>query len=455
MKLNEIVNKSVNRFLIWKFIRKKKKHTALVSRHIDNLYNYHKKEIQFNFSPLRKKLLTGILVNAKRNCRYYKDILPDTWQISNLDYEKFKSIPLLTKDLIRVYSQDLKSVIVPDSCLSPMKTSGSTGNPLAFFASGNTDHIHQKFLYNLYNYKTGDKILAMDGTTVEDKLIRKGIFWKVKNEGNMLPYGGMALSALYLTKKTIPGYVDFILSYKPEFIRGYPSFITEIAQYILRNKIPVEFQMKAIELTSELASDWQVKSIAEAFHCKVSGQYGHKEASIFGYTVEDSFTYYCSPFYGFTEVLDEYGQHVGVGEEGEIIVTGFSNFGMPFIRYKTGDRASYGGEENGLVKLNQVLGRTSNYILNYEAEKTYMTSFNFGRDCQALARITQWQVIQNVIGELIINIHSIAGYSQEDEYEIVKIFQKAGKIKCDFVYNQEFVKTNAGKKLFVIQNVSE
>ncbi len=455
MELRFIFNKGINRFLVWKFIRKKQKHSALVSRHIDNLYNYHKKEFQFNFSPLRKKLLTDILVYAKRNCRYYKNILPDTCQIPNLDYEKFKSIPLLTKDLIRKHSKDLKSSIVPESYLSQVKTSGSTGNPLSFWVSGNTDHNHQEFLFKLYNYKPGDKILAMDGTTIEDNLIKKGVFWKTKNDGKMLPYGGMALSALYLTKKTIPGYIDFILSYKPEFIRGYPSFITEIAQYILRNKIPVDFQIKAIELTSELASDWQVKSITEAFHCKVSGQYGHKEASVFGYTIDDSYTYYCSPFYGLTEVLDENGEQVAIGEEGEIIVTGFSNFGMPFIRYQTGDRAIYGGEENGIVKLNQVLGRTSSYICNSEAENTYMTSFNFGRVCKAMDRITQWQIIQNAIGEININIHNLDRFNQEDEKEIETIFQKAGKIRCNFVYNQEFIKTKAGKKLFVIQNVHE
>jgi len=42
-------------------------------------------------------------------------------------------------------------------------------------------------------------------------------------------------------------------------------------------------------------------------------------------------------------------------------------------------------------------------------------------------RITQWQIIQNAIGEININIHNLARFNQEDEKEIETIFQKVGK----------------------------
>jgi len=195
MELSTAIKKVVNSILIRKFVRRKRKHSAIVESNIDTLYNYHTKNTGYDFIPLRKKLLTDILIYARKHSKYYKDILPQISRIKTMSEAEFQRIPLLTKDLIRKNAQDLKSHIVPEKCLIPIKTSGSTGNPLAFLASGNTDAIHQKFLYDLYNYKPGDKILAMDGTILEDYLSENGIFWKIKNNGNMLPYGGMALYA--------------------------------------------------------------------------------------------------------------------------------------------------------------------------------------------------------------------------------------------------------------------
>lgn len=434
---------------------RKKKHAELVSLYIDKLYDYHSKGVMFDFSEIRKQLLTDILIYARNNSTYYKEILPAHPKTLTRDDQKFSRIPFLTKEIIRNKSKALISNSVQPYDLSPRKTGGSTGEPLAFWTTGNTDDIHQKFLFELNNYKHGDKILALDGTLIDDDLTKKGIYWNVKNTGTMLPYGGMALSSLYLTKKTIPAYVDFILSYKPQFIRGYPAFITEIAQYLVSNSIPLDFKMKGIELTSELCLSNQISIISKAFHTNVFGQYGHTEASVFGYTLDKSFEYYCSPMYGLTEVINDKDQHVNIGEEGEIVVTCFSNFGMPFIRYRTSDRAIYGGEENGIVKLTKVLGRTADFILNEHNDKISLTALVFGQHYNALKNIAQWQIVQNKRGQVIVNIQKLHGYTKADEEEIAYAFHNIAKIKCVFVYNKEFIKTNAGKVKFVIQNLIE
>jgi phenylacetate-CoA ligase len=213
--------------------------------------------------------------------------------------------------------------------------------------------------------------------------------------------------------------------------------------------------MKGIELTSELCLSNQESIISKAFQTKVFGQYGHTEASVFGYTLDESFEYYCSPLYGLTEVINNNNQHANIGEEGEIVVTCFSNFGMPFIRYRTGDRAIYGGEENGIVKLKKVSGRTADFVFNEYNDKISLTALVFGQHYNALKNIAQWQIVQNKSGEVIVNIQQLPGYSKADEEEIAYAFHTIAKIKCVFVYNEEFIKTNAGKVKFVIQNLIE
>jgi phenylacetate-CoA ligase len=185
----------------------------------------------------------------------------------------------------------------------------------------------------------------------------------------------------------------------------------------------------------------------------VIGQYGHTEACVFGYTVDDSFTYYCSPLYGFTEIIGEDDIHVKEGEEGEIIVTGFSSFGFPLIRYKTGDRAIYGGCSDGIVILKKVLGRTADYLINIENIKVLLTALIFGQHYSAFSRIKRWQIIQDKIGWVSIIIEKEKGYGNDDELEIQESFQRIGKINTVFKYDNSFIKSKNGKMKFVIQNL--
>ncbi|NDC29382.1 MAG: phenylacetate--CoA ligase family protein [Bacteroidetes bacterium] len=425
-------------------------HEKIVKNHIEELQQYHQANQKADFTFVKEKLLTDILKYARKHSPYYRNILRETKRISS---DTIKGLPFLTKELIRENEQAIKSTIVPTNLLLRRKTGGSTGEPLAFWSIGNTELPHQSFLFKLFGYIEGDKILAMDGTFIEEDLIENKIYWKVKNDGNMLPYGGMALSSMYLNKKNINEYLNFIIGFRPDFIRGYPAFISEIAAFVINNNIDINFRIKAIEVTSELCTESQANLISKAFKAKVIGQYGHTEACVFGYTIDDTMTYYCSPLYGWTEIIDDDDSHVDLGHEGEIVVTGFSSFGFPLIRYRTGDRAIYGGTKNGIVILNKVLGRTADYVVGYENEKVLLTALVFGQHYNAFSRINRWQIIQDLPGIVKIIIDKSNEFTLKDEEEISKTFYKVGKVKVEFDYGYNFIKTKAGKMKFVVQNI--
>lgn len=166
-----------------------------------------------------------------------------------------------------------------------------------------------------------------------------------------------------MSNDTLPYYVKDLNIIKPSVLRGYPSGVMRLAKYIIDNKCNLSFNLKGIYLTSEAFSEDDSAFVQKVFRCKVYGQYGHTEASVFAIS-KDGSSYFCSPFYGFTEVVDKHGNHVKLGEVGEVVVTGFLNVAMPFIRYKTGDMAEYGGVKNGIVRLNSLCGRTVDYIIN-------------------------------------------------------------------------------------------
>ena len=82
--------------------------------------------------------------------------------------------------------------------------------------------------------------------------------------------------------------------------------------------------------------------IEKAFRARVFTTYGHGEKCICAAQCEHTKNYHVWPTYGYFELLDEDGNEVkGVGQVGEIVGTGFINTTVPFIRYRTGDRATY------------------------------------------------------------------------------------------------------------------
>lgn len=180
---------------------------------------------------------------------------------------------------------------------------------------------------------------------------------------------------------------------------------------------------------------------------------GHTESSVFATQNPDNECYYCSPIYGYTEVVDSKGNQVNVGELGEIVVTGFTEYGLPFIRYKTGDLAIYGGETDfGETIFTQLLGREVDCIYNKEGKRIFLVGFIFGGHIQAFNHIQTWQLHQSEIGKVAIYIVKSIGYDEQIEKEVKRLFITHG---FDLVihYVDTIEKTKRGKQKFLIQDL--
>lgn len=423
-----------------------------VMRQLARLKAYHS-GVPHDFSQERSANLVSIVKYAYLHCPYYHQLFSN--MNLNIDdvISNFGKIPLLDKSIIRRNSDSIVSSELKNIIYSTGNTGGSTGEPLKFLTSISFDPEHQAFLYSMMGFENGDKIMAMDGSSVSEELTASNIFW-IKKSNQDIPYGSIALSSLYLNEKTISHYVKFIIDFKPSIIRGYPAFIHEIARYIIKKEIKLLHTIKGIELTSESSNLSQIKDIENAFSSNIYLQYGHSEASLFGYTIDDSYEYYCSPFYGYVEVLDKSGSHVMPGELGEVVCTGFYNYAMPFIRYQTGDLAVYSGDIDGIVRLKTVVGRTQDYVYDLNMNKTLLTALVFGLHYKAFANIVKWQIVQDIPGEVDIYIVRDKLYTKSDEEEINYNFMKIAGVKTKFKYVDKVSCTERGKFQFLVQNAS-
>lgn len=409
---------------------------------------------EYNHQPFVNQYLTAILHYAYKHCAYYKQVFKD---ISlNIDtLENFNKLPLLNKSIIQKNAADIISNELLYVNYHEKRTSGSTGNPLFFNASNlaaDIDIAHLAFQYGMMGYKDGDHIAVFAGWNIPDSLQAKNVYWELSPY--QTPFHGYYFySSYYLKEQNIPFYLAHLAQHESVIFNGYPSALNELATYLLKNNYHFPFKIKGIRLTGENCYAWQIENIRLAFGCPVHLQYGNTEVCLYAFTKDDGYEYYCSPHYGLVEVLDEQGLHVKAGEEGEVVVTSFFNHAQPFIRYRTGDMAIYKNKENGVVILQNLLGRKQDYLVADGNEKIHLLSLIFRH--KALKHIIKWQIVQDKVGEVLVRIVPNKTFSSQHEEEIREDFFKKSRIKTTFEYvsEQEIIYGNTGKQTFLIQNI--
>ncbi len=414
------------------------------------LYYIVKKE---KWILIQREQLCKILMYAYNHSRYYHDLIKPDFSSEYDVISYLKLLPLLSKDIIRREQNNIYSDEIDTGKSKWRNTGGSTGEPLRFPILESTNYwegICQMILYIQMGYKPGDLIVSLDGARISEEKQNKDIFWEERVSN--FPYGKLRYSTLFLNERTVPYYIESLNRVKPNFMRGYPSGFMELCKLMEKMQLCIKFKLKAVYLTSENFSAEEKAYISSLLKCPVYGQYGHTECSVFATQGSSDMQYLASPLYGYTEVVDEEGVHVEIGERGEIVVTGFSQLGLPFIRYKTGDLAIYGGRNKyGETILSTLLGRTIDYIYNNKGEKVYTVGFIFGGHLKAFNSIRNWQIEQNEKGRLLIRIVKGEDFNKEKEHDLHNFFTR-NDFDIEINYVEEIPRTQRGKQLFLIQN---
>lgn len=400
-------------------------------------------------------MLLEMLSYAYKNTIYYNKL----FKLNDIDISSIDSlpkIPVLTKDIIRNNLSLLISKKFKIDSLHKRNTGGSTGEPLEFYSdimSGYRDNAHHWYLYSLMGYVKGDVIIGSGGTKIPKSLRDENIYW-IRGSSDSV-WGEYDFSVLYITDSNIKYYLNKIIDIRPAILRGYPLFFDRLATYILDNNITFDFVIKGINLTAEMCTIQQRENIEKAFCSMIYFEYGHSEISLYCYTHDKSYIYTSSPIYGYIEVIKDNGKYADAGEVGNIIVTGFNNYGMPFIRYDTGDRGEVLINKNGIVKFKNIHGRSQDYILSKTNQKVFLTALIFGQHFNAFKNIRQWQLEQNVKGVVQVNIIKNKLFNDSDEMEICDKFKSVVDIDIEFNYVNNIPLTARGKHLFLIQNIKQ
>lgn len=403
--------------------------------------------------------LCKLLQYCAKNVPYYQHLF-DRCGVDVNCPEQLRKIPLLSKQIIKDNFEEITSRHALRLSYQIGATGGSTGSPLQYLintAPQQVCHEHQKFFFQHFlGYdKRADKVGAFDGVVIPDELARRNIFWQDRVPCRDVGVGRTRFSSFLLNNDTARYYFDYLTANYYNIFFGYPSSIYDLARHCDRLGYTFPYPIKAVQLTSEYASREQIDLIRQVLKTKVFLLYGQGELTFLAHTLDDKYEYWCSPLQGIVEVLAEDGSHVGVGEEGEVVATSFWNRVMPFIRYRTGDRAVYGGHRNGTCYLTAVTGRTQDFVIRKNLSRITLTALVFAQHFHAFSHINVWQIIQDVPGVVAMRIDASSQFSKQDEAELAAAFKRLADIDCVFQYTTDFILTERSKRKFLVQNIPQ
>jgi len=401
--------------------------------------------------------LQAMVQYAGENSPYYRRAFRERGMAPDgiRDLKDLVRLPLMTKQILQSNLDEVVVQNVPRRRRHYLTTGGSSGLPFGFYDDARTSFPRESaFIYHLWSrvgFQVGDRTVVIRGGVVDTADAgRYDHYDRDRRE--------LALSSYHMTDDTLREYVAIIRRYRPAFIQAYPSAITILARLISENAIRPFESVQAILCGSENVYDWQRQAVEEAFHCRLYSWYGHSERSVLAGESETSRAYFLCPEYGYAELIDPDGNPITQpGVPGEIVATGFNNRVTPFIRYRTGDVASWSAEPSTDGRhhraLERIEGRLQELIVTETGRRISMTAINMHSD--VFDNVRQFQFLQKRRGQVVFNVVRKNSFTDSDtRYIRSELERKLGPdMQLSIHFVDEIAPTPRGKHRFLIQKL--
>src|SRR5207237_1415571 len=120
------------------------------------------------------------------------------------------------------------------------------------------------------------------------------------------------------------------------------------------------------------------------------------------------------------EVLNDDGTPTPPGQEGNLAVTDLYNYGMPFIRYLNGDRATAGWDTcscgRGLPLMKPVLGRVLDVLCTPDGRR--VSGEFFPHLMKDFAAVRRFQVVQDEPDHVEMRLVAAPAWSDSDRAKV-------------------------------------
>ena len=406
---------------------------------------------QWNLEALKEyqeKLLGLMMHHCYHQVPYYRELFdkehlkPDDIRTAG----DLKKLPLLTKEIVRERKKDLIARDFPVLQRDPDSTSGSTGDPLDFFVDRPTRAMemalalrHLRWL----GYRKGDKIAEIKEDSFSDRE-RISRYFPGSNH--------LRFSFFRVDDTKLEQMVTELDRFKPTYIKAFPSSLYVLARWMERNQRTIP-PPKCIITSSENLYPSIKEQAEKAFSAPVIDWYGQNEKVATACQCSLAQGYHIQMEQAVVELIPS------GPSDFEIVGTSLHAFGMPFIRYRTRDKAlpcetpCPCGRAHPLIS--EIVGREGEIIVTPEGRIVAPVAMDYA--FYHLEEIKEGQIIQEDIRTLRVKIvpwkHVSRATLETLQNEILSYLQSS-EMRVLIEEVESIPRTRRGKRPFIISRLN-
>ena len=332
----------------------------------------------------QEKEIKKLLEYAKKNVPFYKNQ-------KNLDLSCW---PIVNKTILKVNGINAISEEYSPENLIHMYTSGSTGIPFDCMQNVRKKrHVNAETIF--YNgkigYSVGKRIIYLRSIVTENEKRRIDQFAQNIHflDCNDLSDAGIK-SNLKKIVKLSKGCGAMLMGYGSTFT-AYKQYFVKYGTEEVKNA-----EIYGIVSGSDMLYDKTREAMENAFKCKCVSRYANEENGFIGQDDSENNVFISNRADYYIEILkfDE-DKKADENEIGRIVVTDLYNYGMPMIRYDTGDVGAYiRVEHNNRERL--AIGNFGGRIVDtvYDTNRNLVSPHAISNLFWKYQEITQFQFIQ-------------------------------------------------------------
>jgi len=412
-------------------------------RYLEKVHQYSREQLEeLQFNELMK-----LLRHTISKSKFYRELY------AGIDIESFTSVsdlkrlPIVTKEMIR---QNINDVItIPKEGASVGNTGGTTGKSLTVY-NRREDAQKRMAVLDFFKMKHGFHNLEMKKATFMGKHIvppsqKKKVFWRYNAAMKQMVY-----SSFHLTEENIPHYIESLNRFRPDAIDGFPSSMYDIACYMNRHNIHLEYHPLALFPTAETITSEHRDVIERAFGAKVRDQYASSEGA--------PFVWECA--YGHYHYDVTTGVIEQVEGSNEVLVTSFTTYGTPLIRYRIGDSMVF-DDPNAICKcgfntplIRSIQGRSMDFLYSTKGAK-----INLGNVSNILKympnSVIKSQFIQDSMQHITVKLVCDGEFTESQKRTLTgEMRHKFGSdLQVNIELADDIPRARSGKYKLVVNNV--
>lgn len=405
---------------------------------------------------LQVERINALLRHAFETTEFYRQRLAECGlgpgPIHSID--DLSVLPPVSKSDLQANLEAMISRLYDRKDLVEDASGGSTGKPTVFYKDIDRHNLRRADQYRhdrWTGWNIGDPWALIWGARqdlVDERSLRERVLQRYMERC-------IALDAFELSGAGIRSFLGRLAGFRPKMILGYAGALGHVARFILENDLTGTVRPLAIVSSAERLTADMRERIQGAFGCPVLNRYGSREAGLIASECGLRSGLHVNADNLLVEIVEN-GRAVAPGEQGNVVVTDFWNFGMPLIRYDLGDRATASagvcGCGRGLPLIQSIEGRASDFLVAADGTRIhgeYFTHLFYGN-----TGVAQFQFVQESMRDVIIRVVP-AGGSAPDLAEVVektsRVLGESVEVKVQLC--SEIRPAASGKFRFTISNV--